>query len=393
MMQYIRPIVLLTFTLVFVSLLSCKNAADKKDGSKQELRGVWLTNVDSRVLESRQGIAEAMDFLAGHNFNLVCPVVWNKGHTLYRSAVMDSIFGIPIDPLYGERDPLAELIEEAHKRQIAVIVWFEFGFSPSHQKSSRYILEKKPHWAARDKHGEILNKNGFDWMNAYHPEVQDFILSLIEEVVKNYKVDGIQGDDRLPAQPSEGGYSEHTVQLYQEEHNGNKPPQDHMDESWLKWRANILNQFAGKIYRRVKAIEQNAIVSWAPSIYPWSYEEYLQDWPTWADSGWVDILHTQNYREDYGAYEKLFHAQLEQCREIGLDKSKIYPGVMMNVGDYLMDERYLKKVIKLHRSNDINGEIYFFYEGLRKNKDKLAKLLKNEFYMHKAEPPFKTKFW
>ena len=53
-------------------------------------------------------------------------------------------------------------------------------------------------------------------MNAIHPEVQDFILNLIEEVLINYEVAGIQGDDRLPAMPSEGGYSTYTKDLYKQ---------------------------------------------------------------------------------------------------------------------------------------------------------------------------------
>ena len=53
-----------------------------------ELRGVWLTNVDSEMLSSRAAIAEAMQFLADHHFNAVLPVVWNDGVALYPSAIM-----------------------------------------------------------------------------------------------------------------------------------------------------------------------------------------------------------------------------------------------------------------------------------------------------------------
>ena len=63
----------------------------------------------------------------------------------------------------------------------------------------------RPEWAARDKNGAILTKNGFEWMNAIHPEVQQFLLDMVQEVIRSYDVDGIQGDDRLPAMPSEGG--------------------------------------------------------------------------------------------------------------------------------------------------------------------------------------------
>jgi len=39
-------------------------------------------------------------------------------------------------------------------------------------------------------------------------------MSLIMEVVNNYDVDGVQGDDRLPAMPSLAGYDNYTSSLY-----------------------------------------------------------------------------------------------------------------------------------------------------------------------------------
>ena len=57
-----------------------------------------------------------------------------------------------------------------------------------------------------------MTKNKFQWMNAFHPEVQDFMLDLISEILFSYPtIDGIQGDDRLPALPSTAGYDEYTI--------------------------------------------------------------------------------------------------------------------------------------------------------------------------------------
>lgn len=68
--------------VLIVSSLSCsqRNPEFAKPGSQAvELRGVWLTNVDSRVMESRASIAEAMTVLAHNDFNVIFPVVRNKG--------------------------------------------------------------------------------------------------------------------------------------------------------------------------------------------------------------------------------------------------------------------------------------------------------------------------
>jgi uncharacterized lipoprotein YddW (UPF0748 family) len=94
----------------------------------------------------------------------------------------------------------------------------------------------------------LVVKNGFDWLNGFDPEVQNFMLSLIKEVINNYQVDGVQGDDRLPALPSIAGYEPYTIAVYKSEHDGKQPPADHLDPDWILWRANKLNDFMKRIY-------------------------------------------------------------------------------------------------------------------------------------------------
>lgn len=52
-----------------------------------ELRGVWLTNIDSDVLFQRDHLSTALQRLHELNFNTVYPTVWNWGYTLYPSRV------------------------------------------------------------------------------------------------------------------------------------------------------------------------------------------------------------------------------------------------------------------------------------------------------------------
>ncbi len=382
MKQLMSKIVLMSMLL----LISCIYSQNR------EIRGVWLTNVDSRVLESRERISEAMQFLADHNFNLVCPVVWNKGLTQYRSQVMDSLFAIPIDPLFDERDPLAELIAEAHKRNIAVIAWFEFGFASSYEDGGGHLLDRFPEWAARDIEGKLLEKNGFEWMNAYHPDVQKFILSLINEVAENYAVDGVQGDDRLPAQPVQGGYSKYTVNLYQSQHGGTHPPKEYTDPDWMRWRGDILNRFAGTIYTTVKNVNPDILVTWAPSIFPWSFEEYLQDWPAWLNEGHADLVFPQNYRYSLNEYKAVCDEQNRIAHSLDKARDKVYSGVLINVGDYVISEELLVSSIMHNRYQGIHGEVFFFYEGLRKNDNALARLLLENVYQERVELPFIPRF-
>jgi len=350
-----------------------------------ELRGVWLTNVDSQVLDSRENIAEAMQFLTDHHFNVVFPVVWNDAQTLYPSEIMDSLFDVRINPKYAGRDPLAEIISEAHNRGIAVIPWFEYGFAASYQKDGGLILEKKPNWAECDNHGKLLTKNGFEWMNPYHPEVQEFIISLVTEVVKNYDIDGIQGDDRLPSNPIEGGYSDFTQKLYATEHSGKLPPTNFRDENWQKWRADELTAFCKNLTDSIRSLKPDILISWAPSIYPWCYEEYLQDWPAWIQANCADLVIPQVYRYSFPEYKMTLREMVPE--EIDSHRNIIFPGILMNVGEYVIPEEYLLKVVAQNRKSGYDGEVFFFYEGLRKNGDQLANALLNTFYQKPTKLP------
>ena len=84
----------------------------------REIRGVWLTNVDSDVLFETAKTAEAIALLAESNFNTIYPTVWNWGYTLYPSKVSETFTGLAVDPTEGlqERDVLAEIITAGHKQ-------------------------------------------------------------------------------------------------------------------------------------------------------------------------------------------------------------------------------------------------------------------------------------
>ena len=347
-----------------------------KLSSKQiQTRGVWITNTDSKVLRKKQSIAEAMEFLALTGFNVVFPVVWNKAVTLYPSQVMRSRFDVEIDPQYQGRDPLAEVIGEAHSFGIKVIPWFEYGFASSYNLNGGPLLAKKPEWAARDYSGNLLNKNGFEWMNALDPQVQEFLLSLVLEVVKNYNVDGIQGDDRMPALPCEGGYDLLTVERYRKTFNQNPPPNP-KDRQWLQWRADILTDFLARLYQEVKAINPNLLVSMAPNIYDWGLKEYLQDSQAWLKRGLVDLIHPQIYRRDFESYRRIVDRLLtEQFTAEHLPK--LAPGILLKLGSYRISPDYLLQAIEYNRYRGIQGEVFFFYEGLRENNDALGKVLRS----------------
>ncbi|MDD3807706.1 MAG: family 10 glycosylhydrolase, partial [Candidatus Marinimicrobia bacterium] len=352
----------------------------------QEFRAVKITNVDSQVLFSDAAIAEALDYLASININTVLLVVWNGSgvngvHTLYPSAVMDSLFGRKIHPSFSGRDPLITVLVEAHARGIEVLPWFEYGFATYHnttyQENPDYILKAKPHWGLRTVDGKLAWKNNFYWMSAINPEVQAMIHDLTLEVCKNYDIDGIEYSDRIPAMPVEGGYDSITVSIYKEEHGGVRPPNDYENATWKRWRADKMNAWLQTVRDSVKAYDAHFNFSSSPSIYPWCYHEYLQDPYTWMNEEICDDIIPQLYRYTYEEYLTVLDASLQNYPN---HHHAYFAGILMNVGDYLISEDYLLRALKANRDRGVNGEAFFFYEGLRKNNNQLGTLLKNTYY-------------
>ena len=168
------------------------------------------------------------------------------------------------------------------------------------------LLGKNPHWLAIGNDQKPSNYNSTDYYyNSFHPEVQNFMLNLVEESLNLYpEIDGIQFDDRLPAAPANSGYDLWTINQYKLENNGQIPPSNYRDSKWFKWRINKLNSFAKILTEKIKS-NGDYLVSFSPNIYPWSYENLMQDWPTWIKENDVDILNVQCYRKNFSFYEKM----------------------------------------------------------------------------------------
>lgn len=362
--------------LIAVLAISCTTyetpptvAPNPKPEVVKGIKGVWVTNVASSALNSLANIKETVQTCKKSAMTDIYVVVWNKGRTIYPSDIMKNEFGIAIAENFAGRDPLLEMITEAHKEKIKVHAWFEYGFSSWNNTVSGadVILDKYPQWAARDADKAILvSGGGFRWMNGINPDVQKFMISLVLEVVKKYDVDGVQGDDRLPAMPVKGGYDDYTVQLYKTENAGASPPANENTTAWIDWRTNKLTNFLGDLYKAVKAAKPKVIVSSAPSIFPFGKTNYLQDWPTWLDKKYCDYVIPQVYRYDFPSYSATLKSQIALIKSSG-DRSKFYSGVLIQSGTWNATNDYVAQMVNENRANGVGGETFFFFEGLKYN--------------------------
>ena len=338
-----------------------------------ELRGVWLTNVASGVLFLPWGINRAVNQLSALNFNTIYPVVWNRGNTFYKSNIAKVVIGSDADPIvnlmHGGQDVLTKFIQLAKPQGLSVIPWFEYGFMtpPNSQLAQRY-----PDWLTMGQEGikstneiplEEIDDNSAHqqaWLNPLHPEVREFILALVVEVVSGYDVDGIQFDDHF-GMPVKFGYDAFTVDLYRREHQGQSPPSDPFNPRWMRWRANKITDFMAEIYQRVKAIKPHVIVSLSPNSHSFAYKYYLQDWETWVRKGLVDELILQVYRNN----QTSFITELEQpAVKFARTRIPVGIGILTGTSKTPVSITQIRQQVQTVRDRNFPGISFFYWESL-----------------------------
>ena len=383
----------ITLSLMNPMISLSKSLSNK---STREIRGVWITNVDSDVLFTRNRLATAIKDLRQLNFNTIYPVVWNWGYTTYPSKVAKRVVGSSFMPkksagllinrklsntegLEG-RDVLKEMVTQGHKQGLAVIPWFEFGFmAPATTDPAGSDLAKlHPDWLTQKQDGGTIWKEGKDprvWLNPFKPEVKKFIIDLVVEVVGKYDVDGIQFDDHFGL-PSEFGYDKFTVDLYKREHQGKLPPKDPKNEEWINWRADKITDLMRDLFTAIKATNPKAIVSISPNPQTFAKSFFLQDWAKWERQGLVEELLIQVYRDKL----ETFIGELQKP-EVKL-ASKHIPvgiGILTGVKPKPISMKQIQTQIAAVRQQGLAGVSFFFYETLWKLTNEPAVTRKDGF--------------
>ena len=370
--------------IVLFSLSIVNNSFSQKEG----IRGVWVPDPQyTNVLKSYQNVQTFVSTLDSLHFNSIYIVTYALTKTLYPSKVLlkntnyshiDSTsmltpfmktYNMPLKSPTG--DPVQDLIVEAHKRNIKVFFWFEFGFMADIKlatPANNPILAKHPAWVGIGNDGKPASYNNHDYyFNSFDPKVQKYMLDLIVEGIQKYPaVDGIQGDDRLPASCINSGYDKVTVACYKSVHKGENPPANFADSAWVRWRLDILNKFGKTLYNKVKSTNRNLMVSFAPNPYPWCKENLMQEWPKWVSSGICDLLAVQCYKYDAIGYKNAVTQAQSYIRPKAGKKQLFVPGIILMVSGKISDAQQVKEQVLINRKLKTDGEIFFYNEGLRK---------------------------
>jgi uncharacterized lipoprotein YddW (UPF0748 family) len=320
--------------------------------------GVWLTNSPSPLYYDPSRIDRAVAELATAGFNTLYPNVWSRGSTFHRSR------WAPIEPALaqtgGNHDPICHLSEQAHRRGLQVIPWFEYGLM---EPATAAVVQQNPEWVLQKRDGSStieLHGKPMVFLNPAHPEVRQRFLGLISEIVQRCKVDGIQLDDHF-AWPVELGYDPYTRALYQQS-TGREPPADHTDRAWMTWRRHQLTGLLRELRRMLNSSGRGrAYVSLSPGPFRFAYNHWLQDWELWALGNLIDELVVQNYAYSVQGFARdLRQPALVKASSWGIP---VEIGILSGFGGRTTGMPTLAEKVRL-ASQRGHGVIYFYWEGL-----------------------------
>ncbi|TSD64984.1 family 10 glycosylhydrolase [Inquilinus sp. KBS0705] len=370
---------------------------------KREFRGVWIATVvnldwpqNARGTEESQK-TDLIDQLNAHQRTGINAIMFQV-----RPAA-DAFYAKSREPwskyLTGTQgkaptyDPLEFAIEEAHKRNMELHAWFNpyratfdgkfYTLAPNH------ITRTKPEW--------FFIYGGIKLFNPGLPEVREYIVQVILDVVKNYDVDGIHMDDYFYPYLIDGQKvnDQAAFEQYGEGFDNIK--------DWRRSNVDTLIKMLGDSIHKVKPRMKFGISPfgiWANKAQNEegsetaggsSYYENYADSRQWVQQGWIDYINPQIYWHigyRLAAFEKLLdwwsNNTYNRHLYIGQGPYRYYE----QRSPAYKNPSEIPNQIRLLRANPrVQGSVFFRSQTLVANANHLADTLKHNFYRYPALPP------
>jgi len=338
-----------------------------------ESRTLWLDRGTIVSIKSQEEMSDLFDKIKQTGINQVYFEAVNAGFTTFPSLI-----GIQ-NPETKGYNHLRWALEEAHKRDIELHAWiwvFAVGntrHNPIINKPDNYpgpVLERNPDWALRDANGRMLPVNQHEfWIDPSHPDARQYLLSLITEIIYKYNVDGIQLDYiRYPFQNSTTlmGFNKHSIEKFKIDTGLDMKVLDQKTlKALVEWKKNNISSFVKEVSVTVRAIRPDIQISVAvfPDERTTRNNSIQQDWETWAENGWIDVINPMIYAS---TPEQLAKNIDRMYKSVG-NKVFIYPGIAVN----RLDEMNLLNQLFVVKKSGLVGNTLFAMAHLNNEKSSI----------------------
>ncbi|MCX8019951.1 MAG: family 10 glycosylhydrolase [Chitinophagaceae bacterium] len=303
--------------IFFVFIFFTKSNAQPK----YEFRAVWIATVDNIDWPPKNSGSEAqkaefirqIELHKKNGINVIIGQVRPAADAFYPSAYepwsqwLTGTQGKPPSPYY---DPLQFMIEECHKRGLEFHAWlnpYRANFNIAKASiAPHHITRTRPHWFIT--YGD---KKYFDPANK---EARNFVVNVVRDIVKRYKVDAIHMDDyfypyRIAGKefPDEASYKKSGTSLSKDDWRRSNVDSIIKALSIAIKQENRFCRFGISPFSvwRNKDKDPNGSDSKASQT---NYDDLYADILLWLKNGWIDYVAPQLYPEignDKIAFEKM----------------------------------------------------------------------------------------
>ncbi len=336
-----------------------------------EFKGVWVRPLET----SANDIEKSVKRIKASGIDNIFLETYYHGRTIFPSKTMENYGFVKQNEKFVGMDPLKLWIKYAHRHNIRVHVWFESFYVGIQRPEANpgNILAVKPDWANKTKKNynmpiptpSAAEHNGF-FIDPANPEVQIFLLTLLEEILTEYKVDGINLDYiRYPhaiaiKDENSWGYTKTAREEFKNIYGKDPVNISISDNLWVKWceyRRDKISNFVA----RVGALAREKHTYLTAVIFPdrlTALTTKQQDWKTWSTRGYVNgftpLFLTCNAKTLNALVTNVIKAKSEQ--------TDLYAGLFVTfMGG---SEEDLIREIHETRKIDVNGVILFDYAHL-----------------------------
>ena len=234
---------------------------------------------------SRSNTDEILNLLSISGFNVYIPCVWHGKGTHFPSKVAHQ------DPRVSKRikrgdDPLQYLIDEAKLRNIEVHPWFTVVRRDDDQKPE-FFPEGTP-------------DNAY---NVQDPEFRHYIVSIIQELISNYDIQGINLDYIRSM-----GYCQTAkcAEDYNKQFGANlttdlileKIPKSRI-KNIERWNESAIEEIVRNVSLSLRMKSRDLVLSVDSVPNARHLRMQGQDSQKWLNNDWIDIIYYMQYKRDF----------------------------------------------------------------------------------------------
>ncbi|MBO0592448.1 family 10 glycosylhydrolase [Cellulophaga sp. E16_2] len=393
------------FLIVLLALFtSC--AALKQKLPEREFRGFWVAtvvNIDwpkngkDAIEKQKEDYLKILDFYDQLNFNTAIVQIRTAGDAFYPSdyapwsQYLTGEQGIAPDT---EENLLAWMISETHERGMEFHAWLN-PYRATFDLNTTLLSEQHDYYT----HPDWMVKYGKKYYyNPGEPAVQDHMIALIDEIVKNYTIDAIHFDDYFyPYKITGETFNDvATFNLY-------KLPNQTIED----WRRSSIDSLIRKTHYAIK--KEKPWVQFGVSPFGvWknkatdskgsdtqagqtTYDDLYADPLLWMQEGWIDYIIPQAYWSI--ALPVASHKTIMEWWAANSPNTNLYMGngpyKIRNNSDKAWDnKKELPNQIKLGRKTpNIQGNAFFSAKSLMNDHEDVVNILKRKYYSKIALNP------